>query len=281
MPNNRTISFQTKISLLFGRVIYLLGWIFLFIGLLLSILITPKIDMSIIHFRGESIEVSGQVTSVLPTNASINRAKIYAVNHQFTIQTGETISGTSYAADTIFRAGDNVSIHYPAGKPEYSRIIGARGNMFPLDLIFVYLFPIAGALFTYFCLRQYIRSVPLLTKGVLAKGTLISKEETILSENKKPVYKLTFQYKDMDGNIHQASVHTSLPEMLEDDHEEALVYDSNRPGNSLMIDSIAGETTIDDHIVHTKPRLHVIIYTWIVSLLILITIVVGLVTLSL
>jgi hypothetical protein len=52
------------------------------------------------------------------------------------------------------------------------------------------------------------------------------------------VYKLTFEFTDRDGRRHEATARTSVPERLEDDRREPLLYDPTRPSRAYLLDQV-------------------------------------------
>ena len=59
--------------------------------------------------------------------------------------------------------------------------------------------------------------------------------------NRRPVYKLTFEFIDADGLARQTIVKTEQTGRLEEDSFEQLLYDPRRPSHAALLDHIPGE----------------------------------------
>ena len=95
-------------------------------------------------------------------------------------------------------------------------------------------------------LRKGLTASRLLTIGEQAKGRLKSKVATSTQINRKPVYKLTFEFTTPDGRTHKAIGKTHKPELLEDEAEEPLLFDPIRPSYAVMLDALPGSPRIDE-----------------------------------
>ncbi len=56
---------------------------------------------------------------------------------------------------------------------------------------------------------------------------------------------MTFSFFDKNGNRHVASIKTWEPEKLEDDENEAILYDPLDPSNAAAIDTLPGKPVFD------------------------------------
>ena len=83
-----------------------------------------------------------------------------------------------------------------------------------------------------------------LENGLLAYGNLVGKEATNTEVNDQTVYKLIFEFTAEDGRPYRAEHRTHRTEDLEDDDEEALVYDPRHPYDNVLVDGLPGRVSI-------------------------------------
>ena len=141
--------------------------------------------------------------------------------------------------------GIAVNVEYAKDNPGISRIKGMRMALLPIWGSFVVLFPIVGACFIISGFKKGINGVRLLRTGKLAKGVLKEKKSTNMRINDSPVYKLSFEFTAQGERKYTAVSETHIPYVLEDEPEEALLYDSKNPSYSVMFDSLPGSVNID------------------------------------
>ncbi|MDH4241432.1 MAG: hypothetical protein OEW48_17880, partial [Phycisphaerae bacterium] len=81
-----------------------------------------------------------------------------------------------------------------------------------------------------------------------------SKEKTKTEVNKKPVYKLTFEFNTPEGTTYEATAKTHDTAKLEDQAEEPLLYDPMRPSYAVMLDDLPGNPRImENGTIHAGP----------------------------
>jgi hypothetical protein len=113
-------------------------------------------------------------------------------------------------------------------------------------LCIVLLFPLIGLAFIAFGLMNGLKANRLLAEGKVGLGILKTKTPTGASVNNQPVYKLFFEFTADDGSSYEVVSKTSLPDSLEDEAEERLLYDPYRPSNAVMLDNLPGSPDIDE-----------------------------------
>lgn len=215
----------------FGQI----GWLVFGFGMIFGWAFVGNADFSLLTFRGPHAQSAGRVTSVVPTGASVNRRRVMAHRYEFSVA-GSTLHGTSYSDGESKSIGDEVTIEYDADHPERSRIEGMRRAQFGAGVAFVLLFPFIGAVFVVFAMRTGLRRNRLLRHGILAEGKLTGRERTNVVVNGHPVWALTFEFTARDGRRHQATARTADPARLEDEAQEPLLYDPDRPENAYLLD---------------------------------------------
>jgi hypothetical protein len=234
-------------QVLFGGWIAQAGWLFLAVGMIFLWAFLPEVNViSHLQFLGRLEKANGVVVSTDKTNATVNKSPVYAIHYTFATADGIEYQGVSYATGWKASKRDQVVVEYVRANPGRSRIQGMRTTQLGPWMSFILLFPIAGALMVVITLRRGIKAACLLTHGKQAQGKLKSKVKTNMEVNNRPVFKLTFEFVAEDGYPYEATVKSHMPDILEDEAEEPLVYDADDPRNAVMLDDLPGAPRIDD-----------------------------------
>src|SRR6185436_20886830 len=193
-----------------------IGWFVFGFGMIFAWVFLGNADFSFLTFRGPHAQSTGRVTSVEATGASQNEQPITANHYEFSVA-GSRFSGTSYSNGSPNNAGDEVTVEYDEQHPERSRIAGMRRGQFSAGVMLVLIFPFIGAVFVAFATLAGFRRNHLLRNGLLSTGKLLGRERTNVTVNKRPVWKLTFEYVARDGQRHEATASTTDTTRLEDE----------------------------------------------------------------
>jgi len=247
----RPVPFLVRLSVLFGGFTNQFGWLLVAFGLIFVWRVTAKMNLKDWRaLRGELQSTRGIVTKIEKHTSSTggrhsHRTTTYWHYYSFKGPDGAEYTGVSYG-DWPAKVGEEVTIKYPKGRPEISRIEGMRANVVgPVGLIPI-VFPVIGLSFVAAGFRKGMKANRLLANGELGKGHLKSKIKTKSKINGQPVYKLTFQFTTPQGTSHEAFAKTHLPEKLEDQKEEPLLYEPMYPKNAVMLDNLPGRLRIDE-----------------------------------
>jgi hypothetical protein len=181
---------------------------------------------------------------VKETSASENRTRVYSYKYSFRAE-GADYEGVSYATGRRHEPGEPVVVDYVEGNPALSRIRGMRRAEFGPWVLFVLIFPLVGFVFIVVSLRGGLKANRLLRHGKLAWGELVSKEPTNTRINNRTVYKLTFEFQPEEGGHAQAVARSHMPEKLQDEQRERLLYDPFRPDYAILLDSLPAAPAID------------------------------------
>lgn len=235
----RNISLKIKLENLFGGFANQFGWIFFSFGLIFVWAFTMQSDLtSWYHYRGELIEVWGNVSAVKSTNMSVNKRSVYQYDYSFEDSSGIEHKGSSYSSTSSYSKGSRVLIEFPKNKIELSRIKGMGRNMLGLFGLFPLIFPTIGLVFMFFGIKKGMKSNRLLSIGYFADGKLTGKEATNSRVNNQQVYKFTFSFKDRYGNKQTVTTKTHRTYKLEDESTEKLLYDDRAPNKAVMFDTL-------------------------------------------
>ena len=240
--------------LLFGGFMNQFGWFFVGFGMIFVWVFAAAADFSGVHaFRGELETTPGTIDGSEQTSYSEGGSEhtdgtpVFAVRYTFTDADENEYAGMSYQTGTGLDAGTAVTVEYPRGRPEMSRIRGMRRAPFGPWVAFVLIFPLIGAVFVLNGLRRGMRGLRLLKHGDGAFGTLKRKEATNVQVNDRTVYELTFAFTARDGQTYEMIAKSHHPERLEDERRELLMYDPGRPARAVLLDALPGSPRIDEY----------------------------------
>jgi len=81
---------------------------------------------------------------------------------------------------------------------------------------------------------------------VIFPGKIKNKAATNARINNQTVYKMIFEFQAEDTKFYEAIAKTHLPQLLEDDEKEKLLYNPLNPKHAVLIDSLPGSPRIDN-----------------------------------
>lgn len=235
----RDIPFGMKFKIIFGQVTSIIGLGFFFMGMLFMLIFG-----SMVNFKGSKISdddpvKKGTITQVASTNSSQNDVLIYAYHYTFKSLDGSTHTGVSYQPGKIYNEGDEVEIQFSRNEPQNSTIVGMRSSAMPFWVLLIILpFVLIGAGFLAWNITKGIGSIRILERGVLGKGILKYKTPTNTEINNRRVYELVFEFTAQSGKVYEAIGRSHIPERLEDEVEEPLVYIMSDPYKAVLLDTL-------------------------------------------
>jgi hypothetical protein len=259
----RHVPLSVQVAVIFGGVLSQLGWFLFGFGMIFFWIFGANSDIaSLVHFRGNLATAQGEITESWETNFSVGGSDdqpgtpVYAHHYTFRPEPGEPRTGISYATGRRLEAGTAVTIEHPVGRPAISRVQGMRTAVLPVWGSFVAIFPVVGLGMLIPGFLRGVRGYWLLKHGQLAIGTLVSKTATATQINDRTVYKMTFEFTASDGTTQLMSTRTHRPERLEDedDGRELVLYRADRPQSAVLLDSLPGEPTLDEHGTIDSPK---------------------------
>ncbi len=245
VPPPRPVPFLLRAQVLFGGVFSLIGWIFFGFGMIFAVVFGSMADLtSWYHFRNPPATAPGTLLEVKDTGASENKTQVYSYKYSFRAE-GADYEGVSYRTGRYHEPGEAVVVEYVEGNPSVSRLRGMRRAEFSPWVVFVFIFPLVGFIFIVVSLRGGLKANRLLRHGKLAWGELVSKEPTNVRINNRVVYKLTFEFQPEEGGHARAVARSHVPEELQDEQRERLLYDPFRPETAVLLDSLPASPAID------------------------------------
>ncbi|HVE73287.1 MAG TPA: DUF3592 domain-containing protein [Thermoanaerobaculia bacterium] len=211
-----------------------LGWAVFGFGMIFAWFFAAHADFSFATFHVDG-ETHGRITSVEATGASENEQRVYAHHYEYSVA-GQAFQGVSYSTGGNASVGEEVPVDYDEGSPRRSRISGMRRATFGPFAAIVMIFPAIGFLILYFSTKSGIRRNELLREGILTTGTLIRREPTNMTVNKRRVWELTFEFIDRNGQRREAAARATDTTRLEDEQREPLLYDPQDPEKAYVLD---------------------------------------------
>ncbi len=242
----RHVPAGTKLRLLFGGFLNQFGWIFFGFGLIFVWAFTLGADLTgWLVFRGELVTAPGVITAITETNMSVNDRRVYRYDYRFS-HDGVDYNGSSYQTGGGIKDNRTVTVEFPAGSPENSRIQGMRRGMIGLFGLMPVIFPAVGLCFIAGGIRKGVKGIRLLTYGEMAGGLLVDKQATNTKINEQTVYKLTYAFTAIDGQTYEAIAQDHETDKLEDEAAEPLLYDPMHPSDAVLLDNLPGCPRVDD-----------------------------------
>lgn len=232
----RNIPSSLKNKLLFGNFIFIFGLVFFTFGAVFTIIFSSNIDFKSITFSPDQ-KTQGTILGKEATNSWVNKRRVQKYIYKFSVGTTD-FTGYSYTSDNI-DPYNSVEIEYEHNTPKNSRIVGMDLAPFSTWVILpLLIFPTLGLGFMVFAIIQGRKNLYLVTNGMLTKGRVIGKENTNITINKKPLYRILFEFHDQSGKLVQSKCTTTEPEKVMDEAEEFLVYESQTPQKAVLLDTL-------------------------------------------
>ena len=239
----RRVSFALVLQTLFGGGLQQMGWLFAGFGMIFVWAFVGQAEIAWSLRAGDLGRAQAQVLGMVETGASINDRKVYGTRYRYSVG-GRDFEGISYATGHHLREGQAASVEFSLAEPQMSRIEGMRSALFGPLVLFVLIFPGLGLAFVFGALPGRLRELHLLRHGLPGQGKLVDKSPTNMRVNEQRVYCLRFEFKAQDGRTGTAEVRSHMPEALEDDEQEAVLYDPRDLGRALVFDGAAGRPAV-------------------------------------
>jgi hypothetical protein len=221
-----------------------IGWAVFGFGMLFFWIFGTNADLSFLTFRNPAGRAAGKITRVEDTHASQNKQAIRKAYYEYSVA-GEWLQGKSYTNGGSPSQGEEVTVEYDPDHPTRSRIEGMRRSMFGPGALVVTIFPAIGLAFLIpFTLTGRKRN-RLLREGILATGTMIDRRPTNVTINNQPLWEVVFEFHDRNGQRRECSARAVDTSRLEDEPQEALLYDPGDPSKAYVIDEAPSRPKFD------------------------------------
>lgn len=235
--NTRKISFALTIKILFGNVITQLGWGVVVFGQVFFISFAMQADFSDFYLGKNSPKTKGKIIEINNTNARINKRFIYEFHYEYEVKT-KKLKAFSYSTNKDIQVNDIVNIEYMNNKPEYSRIEGMQQKTFPIYAISLVIITLVGITIVVINLLKQIKNIQLLKTGIITKGKFIKMEPTNVKVDNQSMIRLYFEFIDYLGKTQTVSADVLDLKGLQDEPEETIFYDKNKPSKAVLIDGL-------------------------------------------
>jgi hypothetical protein len=251
-----------RLGLLFGGFYNQFGWFFFGFGMIFYWVFVTNADFDSLYFLGELETAPGVVTSVETLDFEVNDRKVRKVGYKFTVG-GDERQGESYSTAGNHAVGGKVTIEFPAGNPDRSRIEDGMGAPMPIWCAFVVIFPVIGMIFFTVGFRRGRQAGRLLAEGEPSVGKLIDQETTQTRINDRPVVKFHYEFPAADGNIYAATASTHRVETLANE-QQPLLYNPANPGDATLLAHLPFKPDVDELGQIKPPRLRRLFWTMLI-----------------
>lgn len=211
--------------------------LFLFFGIF-SVIFIPKTDTGFLTFRGKLVSTTGTILAVEGTGSRENKKNIYSYTFSYQSADAKKFTGESFSPGSPeIKTGDSVPVEYSAEDPSKARISGMRNGMFS-SFFFIFTLQFLLAIFLLISgIRKARKNIHLLRNGMLTTGEITGMESTNAKINNQRVYNVFFRY-TVNGTVYTARIRTHKTAGLKNEKQEPLLYDSNRPGQAMLLDAL-------------------------------------------
>lgn len=238
----RFVPFKVKLSAFTGSMNGRIA-LPLLLGTIVAVFVVLNIvDLKSLKFVGASgLKIApGRVHEVSATAVSVNKRRVIRYRYTYKVAGFGTLSGVSYM-NRVHRFGTNtVPVEYLDDDPSVSRIRGMRsGIISPIFALF--LIPLLGitGFFMFRGMGRARRILAVLDTGELTKGRFVEEQTTARRVNSRRVMACTFEY-EVHGTVYRMTARTHRPELVKDEPEERIVYDSDDPSRAVLFDLLPG-----------------------------------------
>lgn len=102
--------------------------------------------------------------------------------------------------------------------------------------------------------RILTSDIRLLEQGMLSRAALRSQKKIDMRQRGGTVYHLVFDY-EVNGRKYHTWMDTPFVDRLLDEAEEPVIYDPQKPGNSILLDELPAHVELDDtgNLKHCRP----------------------------
>jgi hypothetical protein len=235
----------------FGGALNQIGWLLLGFGSIFFWAFTWHADLSGWNFREGAVErVPGRVLSCRDTKYSVGGSDtahgtpVYENRYRYEVG-GRELEGVSYATGRCL-PGARVTVEYPVGRPEYSRIEGMRRGLLGPWALLMALLPAVGLLCVIAGLRKGGLCGKLLREGLPVAGAVTAKFSTGSSTMGKRDYRVVVEFETPGQRSRKVMLTTNHPEDLDNGLCTMVLYDPENPTHALPIGGMPGTVTEDE-----------------------------------
>jgi hypothetical protein len=238
----RHLSLSDKVTLFFNHYYAFTGVVFFIMSLVFLHFFEFADSVKNINFSLQKVYTTeGFIEEVYETNLTVNKKEVNAFKFSYVVE-GQTLHNTSFSQHYGANLKDTETIvEYVGSKPEISRIKGMRASKSPLfALLFIMIFSCIGLGMLVMAFQDARKKIRIISNGTGTRGRLLSSTKTSVSINKRPVYKMKFEF-EANGQTYNNTTKTVNPENLKDEKEEKLIYNRSNPAESVMLDTLPGQ----------------------------------------
>ncbi|MDD5092634.1 MAG: hypothetical protein PHQ23_17180 [Candidatus Wallbacteria bacterium] len=242
----RRVGLNLTLSLIFENFFTLFGSFFFGFGMIFVWAFGLNADLSGLQFAGRvetcpGVAVNWDRTGFSESSDDTSDGRqVFFTDYAFFDAEGNRRTGRSYATGTFIEQGREMTVEYPAGRPEYSRIRGMRRKAFGPFVLFVFIFPAVGLYMIWHGLKQGLKQARLLKIAEPAEARIIACDGTSVYVNERQVQRYVFAFKPFGSREEfRAEFRTHLTDHLGDEPTELVLFDSADPGIAVPVDGLS------------------------------------------
>jgi|GEM_PF-4926166 len=220
----RSLPWTTKSSLMLGGWVSFSAWIIIGMMFMRFVVHWPEIRFGLDNYA------DGSITLV----ENLEDDEIVFSNHFSFYHEGKLHKGITKSIEEEYQKGDEVGIEFQYDNPSNAQIEGH--DLWPAEILVPVGFGILALIVIIVRIRKGLLVISMLQKGHLAWAKLLKKEGTGVFLDQHEVFKMTFEYRDLQNQRHRIIVKTHVNEELEDDPEEPVLFEPRNPQNAIMFD---------------------------------------------
>lgn len=231
----RKLSYPLQIANLFGFKSSKMGWSFFTLSILLGLLLLSLVDYQNFFFGFKTTAFTkAKIEKTKKTLWQGKGEKLYKYFYTFEDEKGRIFAGKSYDLQSKFSLPD-AQVKYVKANPKISVVVGMRGGVFSASLLLFPLFLALMGLITALSGYQKGRSANLLLKyGRIALADLKEQKQTGKFFKGTEIYKLVFEYINIDGKPKKIILKTHRTDKLSPDKKEPVFYDPLKYHKALI-----------------------------------------------
>ena len=209
-------------------------------------------------WNSEAIRTTGIVLTKDIVPADSDSSTQYRVRFRFPTDDGTTAEGDQAVSVEIWEGLTErgpVTVHYRPSSPTSARLDPGSGLLGPaIFLVFGVVLGGVGGVLVLRAVRGLMRARRMLRSGVDAEGTVTGVEQTNVSFNRRPQFRVRYRYRDRDGKEHVGDsgyLDWELATSWNEGDRVSIRYDPRRPAESLWV----GRIETPSHEAEKPPRI--------------------------
>jgi hypothetical protein len=230
----------------------LFGGIWLFVGLIMLVT-AAGIAVQERSWASEAVTTTGIVLAKDIVPADSDSSTGYRVRFRFATADGSSVEGSDAVQVATWEALTErgpIEVHYLPSSPSSARLESGPGAVgLAIFLVMGSFFGGVGGVLFGRALLGLLRARRLLVTGVTTEATVTSVEETNVSFNRQPQFRIRYTYRDGQGEEHAGGsgyLDWQEASLWKPGDPVAIRFDRRRPAESQWAGETSGPTPVDE-----------------------------------